>query len=212
MKIAIFGASGQTGRLLTGHCLAAGHSVTALVRSPARYSDRDKVNVVEGDAFDEAAIARTVAGADAVFSALGAKSPFDDDVTLERCVPLIVRAMSAAGVKRMIALGSAGALDSALDRQPAWQRWLVKNSVYRALRYPVRAQKAQYAALQASDLDWTMVMPPMLTNAAPRGRYRVDGEALPAYGMRIARADVAEFMFLQLSAREWVRKAVYLTW
>ncbi len=34
MKIALFGASGGTGTLLTNRCLAAGHQVTALLRSP----------------------------------------------------------------------------------------------------------------------------------------------------------------------------------
>jgi putative NADH-flavin reductase len=216
MNVAIFGASGATGRLLTGHCLAAGYNVTALVRTPANYPGAAKVRVVQGDAFDRDAIARTLDGADAVFSALGARSPFADDQTLERGVPLIVAAMLAAGVKRIVALGSAGALDSSMDLQAAWQRWLVKKFVYRTLlRYPVRAQKAQYAALQASSLDWTMVMPPVLTNEPARGTYRVAGDALPPGGVassRIARADVAEFMFRQLGSREWVRKGVYLTW
>jgi putative NADH-flavin reductase len=202
--------------MLTGHCLAAGHSVSALVRTPAKYPDAAKVRVVQGDVFNREAIASTLEGADAVFSTLGARSPFADDETLERGVPLIVEAMTAARIKRIIVLGSAGALDSSMDRQAAWQRWLVKKFVYTALlKYPVRAQKAQYAALQASALDWTMAMPPVLTNEAARGVYRVDGDALPAGGVasgRIARADVAEFMFRQLTSEEWVRKGVYLSW
>ncbi len=213
MRVAIFGASGATGKLLTGKCLAAGHTVAALVRTPARFALANRVRVVEGDAFSVDAIARTLDGADAVLSALGARSPFADDETLERGVPLLVAAMGQAGVKRIIALGSAGALDSSMDRQPAWQRWMVKELVYRTLlKYPVRAQRAQYATLAGSSLDWTMVMPPVLTNEAGRGRYRVDGDALPPYGMRIARADVAEFMFAQLGSRDWVRKGVYITW
>ena len=216
MKIAMFGASGVTGRLLTRLCLTAGHSVIALVRTPGHYADAAEVRVIEGDAFNREAIARTLDGADAVFSALGARSPFVNDETLERGIPLIVEAMTAAAVKRIIVLGSAGALDSSMDRQAAWQRWLVKEFVYRALlKYPVRAQKAQYAALQASTLDWTMVMPPVLTNEPPRGSYRVDGDALPSGGLassRICRTDVAEFMFAQLTSRDWVRKGVYISW
>jgi hypothetical protein len=57
-----------------------------------------------------------------------------------------------------------------------------------------------------------MVMPPMLTNGAPRGSYRVDGQALPRNGSSIARADVADFMLQQLATSTWSRKGVYITW
>jgi putative NADH-flavin reductase len=216
MKIAIFGASGATGQMLTDKCLAAGHSVSALVRTPAKFASADGVRVVQGDIANTAAITETVAGADAVLSALGARSPFADDTTLEEGIPRIVRAMEEAQVARIIVLGSAGALDSSMDRQAAWQRWLVKHVVYKVLlKYPVRAQRAQYAALAASRLDWTMVMPPVLTNERGRGTYRVDGDSLPPGGVassRIARADVAEFMFAQLESRAWLRRGVYISW
>ena len=211
MKIAIFGASGATGRLLVEGSLAAGHSVTALVRTPTKFAYADRVRVVEGDVFNQAAIAATLEGAEGVFSALGAKSPFVKDDALERGIPLIVRGMEAAGIGRIVVLGSAGALDSALDRQPAWRRWLVEKIVYTTLlKWPVEAQRAQFKALEASGLDWTMAMPPMLTNGPARGRIQVDGRALPRHGSRISRADVADFMFRELEAREWVGKGVYV--
>ena len=115
--------------------------------------------------------------------------------------------------ERIVALGSAGALDSSLDKQGAFRRFVVERIVYRTvLKWPVASQRAQWAALSASELDWTMVMPPMLTNGAGRGRYRIDGEALPRGGSRIARADVADFMFQQLTSSEWARKGVYISW
>ncbi len=36
MKLLVLGATGATGRLLTGQALAAGHQVRALVRSPQK--------------------------------------------------------------------------------------------------------------------------------------------------------------------------------
>jgi putative NADH-flavin reductase len=121
--------------------------------------------------------------------------------------------MEAANIRRIVVLGSAGALDSALDKQAAWRRWLVENVVYRTmLKWPVASQRAQVAALEASRLDWTMVMPPMLVNWGARSTYRVDGDALPRGAAMIARADVADFMMLQLKTQEWVRKGVYVSW
>lgn len=211
MKLALFGASGATGLLLTERALAAGHSVTALLRTPTTFPFAGRVRVVEGDAFTPSAIAATVAGADAVLSALGARSLKREDV-LERAVPLIVQAMVDAGVSRIVALGSSGALDSALDKQPAYRRWIVENILYNTLlKWPVASQRAQYAVLSASPLDWTLPMPPMLTNGPATGRIRIDGDALPRGGSSISRADVADFMMLQLTSHQWSRHGVYIT-
>jgi putative NADH-flavin reductase len=212
MKVSIFGASGATGILLTKRCLAAGYEVTVLLRAPHASAFRDKVRTFAGNAFDSAAVRATVEGADVVLSALGARSLKKEDV-LEQAVPLIVTAMRQTGVWRLITLGSAGALDSSLDKQPAWRRWFVQNMVYNTLlKWPVASQRAQWKTLSASGLDWTMVMPPMLTNGPAKGKYRVDGEALPRNGSRISRADVADFMMKQIGNPLWVGKGVYIAW
>ena len=213
MNIALFGASGATGKLLTERCLAAGHTVSALIRNPGDFAFKDRVRVIKGSAFDSAAITDTLAGADAVLSALGAKSPFRNENILPRAIPLMVKSMSEQGMRRIIVLGSAGALPTSLSKQPAYRRWIVQNIVYKVfLKYPVLEQISQYQILSTSDLDWTMVMPPMLSNAPARGTYRIDGEALPTNGSRISRADVADFMMLQLTTTQWLRKGVYITW
>jgi uncharacterized protein len=213
MRVSIFGANGGTGRLLTERSLAQGHRVTALVRRPAEFPFRDRIEVVEGSAFDLPAVKRTVEAADVVFSALGAHSPFQNENVLPRAVPVIIEAMKQAGVRRIIALGSAGARPDAMYKQPEWRRWLVEEILYRfVMKWPVYEQRVQYRELSASGLDWTMVMPPVLTNGRPRGRYRIDGDALPRNGNRIARADVAEFMMKQVGSREWVGRGVYLSY
>jgi putative NADH-flavin reductase len=212
MKIAIFGASGATGTLLTERSLAAGYEVAALLRKPAEFVYAERVRVVEGNAFDAEAVRRTVEGADVVLSALGARSLRKEDV-LERAVPLIVDAMRKAGVRRIIALGSAGALSDSMKKQPVWRRWFVQKMVYNTfLKWPVASQVAQWKTLSGSGLDWTMVMPPMLLNKPGRGTYRVDGEALPRNGARISREDVADFMMAQIGSVEWVGKGVYIAW
>jgi putative NADH-flavin reductase len=212
MNLSIFGGTGATGKLLTERSLAAGHRVKVLARRPQNFPFRDRVEMVQGDAKDLAAVRETVRGSDLVFNALGARSLGKEDV-LEIAVPLIVTAMQEQRVRRIIALGSSGALDTALDKQPAYRRWIVENIVYKTLlKWPVASQRAQYAALSTSGLDWTMVMPPMLTNDAARGSYRLDGDALPRNGSRIARADVADFMMLQIGNPQWVRRGVYIAW
>jgi putative NADH-flavin reductase len=217
MNISIFGASGATGTLLTQRCLTAGHQVTALLRTPEKFPLRDRIHVIQGSPFDLSAVIQTIKGADAILSALGANSLKKEDV-LERAVPQIIAAMQETAVqpkpvRRIIVLGSAGALPTSLDKQPAWRRWFVQNIVYNTfLKWPVASQISQWQNLSQSNLDWTMVMPPMLTNTPAHRAYRIDGDALPRNGSRISREDVADFMMQQIDNPQWIKKGVYLAW
>jgi putative NADH-flavin reductase len=217
MNIAIFGASGATGTLLTQRSLAAGYNVTALLRTPEKFPLREQVHVIQGSPFDLPSVRQTIEGADVVFSALGANSLRKEDV-LERAVPQIIGVMretisQSKPVRRIIVLGSAGALPTSLDKQPLWRRWIVQNIVYKTfLKWPIASQISQWNNLSHSDLDWTMVMPPMLTNTPAHGTYRIDGDALPRNGNRISRVDVADFMMQQINNPQWIRKGVYISW
>ena len=223
MNVAIFGASGATGKILTRRCLAAGYTVTVLLRTPESFPFRDQVRIVKGSPFDLDTVRQTIQDANVVLSALGANSLKKEDV-LERAVPQIIAAMQQTAavqqaaaptkpVRRIVVLGSAGALPTSLDKQPAWRRWIVLNIVYNTfLKWPVASQISQWNNISRSGLDWTMVMPPMLTNATPHGSYRIDGEALPRNGSRIAREDVADFMMQQIDNPQWIRKGVYISW
>ena len=103
--------------------------------------------MVEGSVFDGEAVRRTVAGADVVLSALGARCLKREDV-LERAVPVIVEAMKVEGVRRIVVLGSAGALEDSLKKQAAWRRWFVQKVVYNTvLKWAVASQLAQWKML-----------------------------------------------------------------
>ncbi len=47
---------------------------------------------------------------------------------------------------------------------------------------------------EESELDWTMVRPPELTDKPYTGKYRAREGHLPRFGFTIARADPADFM------------------
>ena len=62
MDIAIFGANGQTGRLLTGQALAAGHRVVAVTRRPDDFPLSDpKLTVAVADVREAAAVTTAAA-------------------------------------------------------------------------------------------------------------------------------------------------------
>src|SRR2546428_13218147 len=72
MNLVVLGATGRTGQLVVEQALAAGHTVTALVRSLEKLTIRNSsLRVVAGSATDAADVARALAGADAVGSTPG---------------------------------------------------------------------------------------------------------------------------------------------
>ena len=74
MKLTVFGAAGGTGKHVVEESLAAGHEVTVLVRDPLKLGAVDpRVTVEIGDARDPEVVARAVAGAQGVLSAIGGR-------------------------------------------------------------------------------------------------------------------------------------------
>ncbi|MEV4800306.1 NAD(P)H-binding protein [Nonomuraea sp. NPDC049421] len=65
MRIAVFGANGPTGRLLTGQALAAGHLVAAITRQPRSFPLRhERLGVIGADVLDPEAVDAAVAERD----------------------------------------------------------------------------------------------------------------------------------------------------
>jgi putative NADH-flavin reductase len=214
MNVTIFGATRGTGHILAQTCLAAGYSVTALVRDPAQFDLRDRCRFVTGDAREAGPVCNAVRGANAVFSTLGAKSPFEDSDLLARAVPHIVTSMVSENIRRLIVLGSGGWQPGALQQQSGWRQALLEFGTRTLLKHPIEAQRAQEAVVIPSPLDWTIVAPSRLSNADARGpaKVRLNTEALPPKASQISRADVAAVMFRALEESAWLRQRVYLTW
>jgi uncharacterized protein YbjT (DUF2867 family) len=60
--------------------------------------------------------------------------------------------------------------------------------------------------IRASELDWTIVRPPQLTDKPFTGTYRVREGHLPRFGFNISRADVADCFIKALQDRATVKK------
>ncbi|TLZ58480.1 MAG: SDR family oxidoreductase [Methanobacteriota archaeon] len=203
MKVVIFGATGQTGRLLTGRALSDGHEVTVFVRDRARLDvPSGSVRVVQGDVLDAAAVDRAVLDQQAVLVALGSASRGSPPV-LPQGIRHILDAMERHRVRRIIVLSAAGAL-----REPAGSLGgsLGLTLARTFLRGVYREHRAMLEELRTRDLDWIAVRPVVLTNGPQTGRYRVVTEGIPQGGYRVSRADVADFIIRQLTSDEFVRK------
>src|SRR5437879_13590835 len=110
VKVVIFGATGQTGRLLIERAGTNGHVVAAFVRHPTRVNIPDRsVRVVEGDVLDSAAVDRAVAGQEGVLVALGTATRGSPQV-LPQGIRHILNAMEKHGMRGIIVISIASAL------------------------------------------------------------------------------------------------------
>lgn len=208
MNLLVLGATGPTGRHILAQALEQGHHVTALVRDPAKLAARgERLQVVTGSVPDNPrTVADAVRGQDAVISALGVGQTFRPRGLMARSVPVIVSAMEKQGVRRLIFISAVGVGHTYPLPLPmaVFTRTLL-GAIY-------ADKKVGEEAISASQLDWTLVHPTMLTNGARTAGYRV-GERLELRGMpRISRADVAHFVLMQLNDPTYVRKTVLISY
>lgn len=203
MKLAIFGASGRTGRPLVEQALAAGHAVTALVRTPSSFPiNHGRLNVVQGSVEDATKVDEAVAGADAVLSVLGHTKSSNKDV-LTVGTRNIVNAMQKHGVRRLISLTGAGVRNP--HDQPKLVDKLFGFALARLQPDLLRDSENHVKVIQGSDLDWTVVRGPRLTEGPRTGKYRV-GYVGKDSGTQASRADIADFMLKQVTDTTYLKK------
>jgi putative NADH-flavin reductase len=215
MKIIVFGATGGIGRLLVRYALDEGHAVTAFVRNPTALdreglANRTGLRIVQGDLLDPASVADAIDGQRAVFSALGPRSLKAEGAILARALPHILAGMHRHLVDRIIVAGAAGSLEFSGKYQTPLANLFFRLLKGTLLRHPMRDQAAQERILAASDLDYTIVRPPRLTDGPRTGAYHVVPDGLPSSSRRISRADVAEFMLAQINDPRFHRQGVYI--
>jgi len=183
MNLLVLGATGGTGRLVVEQALAAGHTVTALVRSPEKLAaGQTNLRVVAGSATDLESVAGALEGADAVISTLGGSGSVIADSTAA-----IVAAARQVGVRRVIVLSS----------------WLVERDrmspVIRlatgiAMAGRIKDKSAGEQLLRQSDLDWTIVYASMLADGPATGSTVLPEKANWSMSQKISRADVATWL------------------
>ncbi len=208
MKLAIIGATGPTGRELVRQAIAAGHAVTAAARSPQSANLPKDVRVIEADVSRPSSLQPLVVGQDAVLCALGSKLSRKPTTLLSDGTRNLIGAMLSANVRRLVCITGIGAGDSKghggflYDRviQP-----LLLNEIY-------KDKTRQEGVIRASELDWTIVRPAMLTNGPMTGRIRVIRDLAGVTAKKISRADVAAYILASISEPKTHRSTILITY
>ncbi|CAN8178479.1 unnamed protein product, partial [Coccothraustes coccothraustes] len=148
MKIAIFGATGRTGRVTLGLALEQGFEVTVLVRDPSRLPPGPSpTRVVVGDARDPRAVAEAVKGQEGVLILLGTGNDLSPTTVMSEGTKTILEAMAEHGVPKVVAC-----LSAFLLWEPA--------RVPERLRAVTEDHRRMERLLRGAGLRCVLVMPP----------------------------------------------------
>jgi putative NADH-flavin reductase len=184
--------------------LATGHEAVAFARSPSKLQiTHDRLSIVQGDVTDREPVSRAIAGANAVLSVLGPASNAPT-YTVSEGMGHILAAMEEHGVRRLVASVGAGVRDP--QDAPTLVDRLFGTLVKLFSRHVYEDMARMAAQVRASDLDWTLVRVPMLTDDPGTGNVRV-GYLGGDVGIRLSREDLAHFMLEQLSHETYLHQA-----
>ncbi|SFF90770.1 Putative NADH-flavin reductase [Actinacidiphila alni] len=209
MRLVIVAATGGIGRHLLSQALTTGHDVTAVVRDPAKLPTTTGIRTVACDltAPDPAALQEAVGPrrrGDAGNTAAGTRA-ITDAMKQTQCRRILV--VSAAPVSTTPSPGR----PHPPRRDPGEgfiMRYIGSPLTKRALGDHLADLALMEDTLRASGLDWTSLRPPRLTNGPRTGTYRTaKGRNLPG-GIRISRADVADYMLRAINDSDTVKQAV----
>jgi putative NADH-flavin reductase len=205
MRIAVFGATGGTGKQLVKQALAAGDHVVVYVRNPSKLNiSHEHLKVVQGELTDEPLIESAVSGADAVISVLGPRGD-SKNKPITRGMQSIIAAMKKQGIRRLIITSTLSAKDpnDPLNFKTKTLVNLVKVTMHDAYEEIVSVAQT----VRDSDLDWTIVRLTMLNNDPKSGKVRAGYVGKCEVGTWISRADLADFLLKQVQDTKYLRQA-----
>lgn len=190
MKIALIGATGYVGTPLLEEALNRGHEVTALVRHPQKLAAHPRLNAVQADVQNSAALSERLHGHDVVISAFnpgwGVADIREQFIAGSRS---IIAATRQARVKRLLMVGGAGSLYVAPGVQ------LIDTPDFPA-EYKEGAEGARQALnmlLDEQELEWTFVSPAAQLVPGPRtGKFRLGRDELLNNGTEPGSISVAD--------------------
>ena len=168
-----------------------------------------KLEKVRGNALKSSDVTAAVTGMNAVIQVLGVGlgDLFRPVHLFSDATRILVAAMQAQGVKRLICVTGFGAGDS---RTSINCLQLLPFRFFFGRAYDDK--DVQERLIKDSALDWTIARPGVLTNDGRTGRYRVLKEPSQWRNGTISRADVADFLVQQIEDRAYLRKTPVLVY
>lgn len=206
----VIGGTGGLGRRIVEALAGTGLRVRAFGRrADTEVPPSDRIEPCAGNALVAEDVTRALEGVAGVVQCLGIKERpamvWETETLFSHATAILLPAMQAAGVSRLVAVTGYGAGDSA-DTMSA-----VVRLGHEALLGRVYEDKTrQEEMIRASGTDWTIVRPTMLTDGKLSRRYKVLREPESWHMGVVSRSDVAHFIAQVGPANGYLREAVVL--
>ncbi|HLA57525.1 MAG TPA: SDR family oxidoreductase [Puia sp.] len=208
-NLLIIGANGGIGRQTVDQALSAGHQVTALARNPAKLPlTHSNLKIVQADVTQPLSLSNLFAGHDVIISAIGVSGGFSDRPTslYSQGVLNILREMKQSGLRRAFFISASAVETNPL--LPFFVRLASKYIVQKLLANMYADLRLMEGLIKETELDWTIVRPPRLTDSKLTGNYRMAVNRFLKNGLKISRADTAHFMLSHIQSEDIFRSVV----
>ncbi|MEO7521677.1 MAG: NAD(P)H-binding protein [Gemmatimonas sp.] len=209
MSIAVFGASGATGKRFMVEATARGIPLRLHYRSAPDEDSPPLSTVIVGSLADPTAVREVLRGVDATVILFGPRAA-SSDIFCAKATRMIIECMRKQEQRRLLCMTSAtlGAMPGNVSvamraTAIAWRRLRSEDQL------DDRAE--QERVVRNSRLDWTLIKPSRLTDDVAGQRYRADTALDIGLRSSIARDTVSQFLLSEIATPRFIAQAVYVT-
>jgi putative NADH-flavin reductase len=209
MSIAVFGASGATGKRFIAAAAEQGIPLRLHYRTAPDEDAPPLSTVVVGSLADPTAVREVLRGADATVILFGPRAS-STDVFCAKATRAIIEGMRKQQQRRLLCMTSAtlGAMPGNVSvamraTAIAWRRLRSEEQT------DDRAE--QERVVRNSRLDWTLLKPSRLTDDGAGQTFRADTALDIGLRSSIARDTVAHFLLTEIATPRFIGQAVYIT-
>ena len=187
-KVLILGANGSLAKVATNYLLDnTDAKLTLFLRNSFRLNNihPDRIKIIDGDVMDVEALKYAMEGQDIVYANLSGN--------MKAQAETIIKAMHQTGLKRLIFISSMGIYGE------------VPGEKYRSILNPYRDSAA---AIEASDLDYTVIRPGWFTNENVVD-YKITLKGEPFEGHDVSRKSIADLIMQLINDPDlYIRESV----
>lgn len=191
--ILIMGATSGNGRCALDEAVRRGLPVRAFARSAETLDATDLVEPFKGDATSAEDVSRALDGVCAVVYALGITERlamlWEEETLFSETTRVLLDAMASSDASRLVVVTGFGA-----GRSKAAMSWVEKTGHRAILGKPYADKDRQEALVMASETDWTIARPVILTKGVATDAYRVLRDPKIWRNGLISRASVAHYL------------------
>lgn len=206
--VAVFGASGATGRVLLTRLIRNGFSIRAMARKVTSIAmDGGQIEALEGSLSNAEDVRQTLLGCAAAVCVFGPRPPYVD-VFCEQATANIIAAMQQLGIRRLLCQTGGMIGDYRANRTLPFQ-WMA-DAFCKHSPQIAADRLGQERVVMQSGLDWTIVKPPRLTDGAAKGGWMAGADVRLGILSSITREDLSVFLIGEIEHPQFIVQAVFV--